>query len=153
MAKKQGFDAAKALEDVKKDKKLMLLVGGAIALLIGMFLPWVSVDVGDGGGLFGSALNYSANGFDANGVFPVILLAVAVIAGLNVFNQDKKNMLYLAVGVSALAFLMVLIDYPDTDGIGVVSIDIGYWLSLLGSAVMTAGSGWLLKENMDASKK
>lgn len=153
MAKKDSFDAKKAVEDVKKDKKLMLLVGGATALLIGMFLPWVSVNVGEASSLFGTSLNYSANGLDANGLLPIILLAAAVLAGLNVFNQDRKKMYITAAAVSALALLVVLVDWPDTDGLGTVSVGLGYYLSLLGSAAMTAGSGLLLKEHMDSSKK
>ena len=154
MAKQDKFDASKAVDMVKKDTKLMLLVGGAVALLIGMFLPWISVDLGDAGGLLGSSFNTSVNGIDANSFFPILLLAAAVAAGLNIGNQDKKNMLITSAAVSALAFVIVLIDWPNTgDTLGVASIGIGYYLSFVGSAVMLAGSGMLLKAYLDGEKK
>ena len=149
MAKLQKFDAAKAVEQVKKDKRLMLVMGGGILLLIGMFLPWITIDFGDTGGILGSSLNRSLNGLDANSFFPIILLVVAAASALNVANQSKKNAYLGSIIAAGLAFLIVLIDWPDTGGtLGSVSIGIGYYLSFVGSAARTVGAGLLFKDNM-----
>ncbi|MDX1765751.1 MAG: hypothetical protein R3313_02240 [Candidatus Saccharimonadales bacterium] len=133
MADSKQFDPNKAMEDIKKDRNLALIAGGAAVLLVGMFLPWVSVEA--------AFLDYSANGFDANGWFPVILAVVAVAAALNVMNQDKKTMAIVALVASGLGALIVLLDWPDTsDTLGVVSVGLGYYLSLAGGVAMTVGS-------------
>ena len=133
MADSNGFDADKAMENIKKDRNLQMIVGGAVALIVGMFLPWVSVDTG--------FFDVSANGFDANGIFPLILAVVAVGAALNVMNRDKKQMAMVALVASGLGALIVLIDWPsDLDGFDGVSIGLGYYLTLLAALVMTAGS-------------
>ncbi|HIA92044.1 TPA: hypothetical protein EYO12_02915 [Candidatus Saccharibacteria bacterium] len=138
----KNFDFDKTVESIKKDRNLMLLVGGAAALIVGLFLPWASASAG--------FISFSVNGFDANGALPLILAALAVVAGLNLMNQKTKTMWAVALGASALALLMVLVDWPSDDGLGVVSIGVGYYLSLAGSLAMTAGSGMKFKELQDS---
>ncbi len=134
MADSKQFDANKAMDDIKKDRNLMLIAGGAVVLLIGMFLPWITVD--------SSLIDISANGFDANGVFPVILAVVAIAAALNVMNQNKKTMAIVALATSALGALIVLLDWPSGDDLlGVVTVGIGYYISLAGAVAMTVGAG------------
>ncbi|MCA9349097.1 hypothetical protein KC878_03055 [Candidatus Saccharibacteria bacterium] len=135
---KSSFDVNKLVGQVKSDKFLMAVVVGAAALLVGLFLPWVSVDTE----LFKS----SANGFDADGGIILVLLAATVAGSLNLVEKQRRNLLLGAGATSVLALIIVLTDWPDTSlGFGVVNTGLGFYLSLIAAGVMTAGVAMMLK--------
>jgi hypothetical protein len=139
MSDKKDFDASKALEEIKKDRNLTLVAGGAVAVVVGLFLPWYTITLNFLGSSAGSR-SFSPGLGNGTGIFLLILSVVAVGAGLNILKQDVKNMNMLLVGVTVLSILIMLNNMPDSDLGGVVDTGIGYWLGLAGSVVMTAGA-------------
>jgi len=119
-----------------------MIAGGALAVIIGLFLPWYSASG------FGIRVS-SSPGLNGTGFLLLIFSVVAVGASLNVMKQDKKNMITLTVVMAVLAVLIMLNNWPDKNLGSAVSTGIGYWLSLAGSASMLVGSGMIMKESKE----
>ncbi len=130
----KGFDFNKELETIKKDRNLAITTGGALALIVGLFLPWYTITA------FKLGVSFNPGLGDSTGIFLLVLAVVSVGALLNVLNQDKKTMAIVAIVASAFAVLIMFNNWPDSTLAGAVSTGIGYWLSLAGSAAMVAGS-------------
>ena len=138
MSEKKSFDAGKAVEEIKKDRNLSLIAGGAVAVIVGLFLPWYTF----------KALSLSSSyspGLNGTGVILLALSVAAVAAALNVLNQEKKMSYIASVVAAVLALLVILNKWPDTGLGGAVSTGIGYWVGLIGAAAMIVGSALRLK--------
>lgn len=133
MSEGNSFDVNQAMADMKKDRKLGLAVLGFLATIVGLFLPWYEA------GVFGVRIS-SSPGLNGTGFFILILAVVGGGAVLNVMNQDKKQMRTVALATSALILLIVLSNYPDNDLGSLVSVSLGYWLSLAGAVAALVGS-------------
>ena len=133
MSEKSSFDASKAVDQVKRDRNLMAAVLGALGVVVGVFLPWYSIDV------FGLSTSVSP-GLNGTGFLLIVCSAVVIAALLNVFNQDRKMMGVVAIVAGLLAVLIMLNNWPDSELGEFVSTGIGYWLGLVGSTVMTVGA-------------
>jgi len=130
--KKKGFDANKAIDQIKADRNLTVTAAGAVALIVGLFLPWYSIN---------SIINVSYSpGLNSTGFLLIIAAIVAVGASLNVMNMDKKTMAITSVGASVVATLLMLNDWPSSGLGGTLSVGIGYWLALAGAIAMTVGA-------------
>ena len=132
MAEAKGFDVNKAMDDMKKNRKLAIAVSGFAATIIGLFLPWYEASV------FGVRIS-SSPGLNSTGL---LILIAAVIGGgavLNVLNKDVKQMRTVALVAAAFAVLIVLANYPDNNLGSLVSVSLGYWLCAAGSIAALAG--------------
>ena len=133
MSENKGFDAQKALDQIRGDRNLSIIAGGALAVIIGLFLPWYTIDI------FGFSTSASPGLGDSTGIFLLLFSLAAVATSLNVFNQDKKNMAIVTIVAAVLCTLIMLNNWPD-DALGeVVSTGMGYWLGMAGSLAMFVG--------------
>jgi len=142
MSENKSFDASKALDEIKKDRNLSIIAGGALAVIVGLFLPWYSITV------FGISTSISP-GLNSTGILLALFSLAAVAASLNVLKHSKKSSRTIAVVLAALAVLVMLNNWPDTNLGVAVSTGVGYWLGLVGSVALLAGSGIRLKEVYD----
>ena len=122
-------------------------LGGAIALFIGSFLPWASVDT-----VFGSV---SKNGTSGDGVFTIIGAAlIALLAFPAVKQPVARGRVLAACVVAGLALLVCVVDIVDVNRIADeagAEIDVGFglWLCAVGAAAAVIGSLLLM---VDAKK-
>jgi hypothetical protein len=155
-----------------KQRKFILIM--AVAGLIAMFLPWVTVSAADlfnsGGdnGLGGSsniadslfdksAMNNGMNGMHGAGVvvFLAFLCSIALsLLGDQLKALDKTNwLLAIAAGAAALLFTIVMLANTPTGSLGFVKSSVGWgaWVALLASAGVI-GSAWMFKNPEDNIK-
>ena len=125
-----------------------LVVGGGLAVLIGGFLDWFSVD---GGGSFGNAFD-----FTLTGLIPwILIVAAAVVTFLlaaGVMNAGGTPWTVLVLGATALGALLLLVrliigaDASDfvsiPEGQEDFSLDraFGLWFTVLGGIAAAAGA-------------
>lgn len=139
--------------------------GGALLLLISLFLEWYNVSVEGLGGVSGDV--GGGNAFDALGIGPIFLLLVAlaviaivVMRALGVqMPQLPAPLSTIILGLGALAALYVLFrliftpgtDAPDAldDAID-VGRGIGVFLAFLSTLAITAGGFLSARERGDA---
>lgn len=132
-----------------------LVIGGAVAYLIAMLLPWLSVSVGEGTGL---GLGESASGFDFGLLLFALLLLLAAAAWLLLRHFGVRMDLpvprgVVTLGLTGLALLFVLIKFfdvltagGDLEGSGVdVSTGVGAYLGLLAALAAVAGAVMLFQ--------
>ncbi len=143
MSEKTSFDAGKAVDQIKKDRNLTIVAGGAVAVIVGLFLPWYTIS-------FLSVSSSVSPGLNGTGMLLLIFSVVSVAAGLNVLNKDKKQMSMASIVAGVLALLVMLNNWPDSDLSGAVSTGIGYWLGLAGSVAIVAGSAMAYKSSQSA---
>lgn len=143
MSEKTSFDAGKAVDQIKKDRNLTIVAGGAVAVIVGLFLPWYTIS-------FLSVSSSVSPGLNGTGMLLLIFSVVSVAAGLNVLNKDKKQMSMVSIVAGVLALLVMLNNWPDSDLSGAVSTGIGYWLGLAGSVAIVAGSAMAYKSSQSA---
>lgn len=138
MSDNNSFDAGKAVDQIKKDRNLTIVAGGAVAVIVGLFLPWYTIS-------FLSVSSSVSPGLNGTGMLLLIFSVVSLAAGLNVLNKDKKQMSIASIVAGVLALLVMLNNWPDSDLSGAVSTGIGYWLGLAGSVAIVAGSAMAYK--------
>jgi hypothetical protein len=154
-----------------RQRKFIFLA--AIAGLIAMFLPWVTVSAGnvldglEGGangaspdmtGLFDkSALSSSENGMHGTGIIVFLsflaTLALSLVGDQTRALQKTNWLLAIVTGGDALLFTIVLLVNTPTGSLGLVrsSVRYGAWIALLASAGMLA-SAWMLRNPGDTLK-
>jgi hypothetical protein len=154
-----------------RQRKFIFLA--AIAGLIAMFLPWVTVSAGNvldglGGGANGaspdmtglfdkSALSSSENGMHGTGIIVFLsflaTLALSLVGDQTRALQKTNWLLAIVTGGAALLFSIVLLVNTPTGSLGFVRSSIGYgaWIALLASAGMLA-SAWMLRNPGDTLK-
>ncbi len=128
------FDYKKGLEEVKSDRNKLASSCGALAVILGLFLPWYSISI------FGSSVSASPGLGNGTGILLLLLSVATVGAMLNVLKQDKKNMVIVSIVTSVLAALIMLNNWPDSVIRDAGAVGIGYWLGLAGSFAMVAGA-------------
>lgn len=135
-----------------------LIVGGGLAYLIFMFLPWYGIDIPFGG-------SYDNKGWDylLGGVLPLILILVmAAQVLIRAFSPDTKLPdlpipwsqvhLFAGVAVAVILLLRTIIGSDDVGSIDVgVDLDrkIGLFLALIAAIVVAVG-GYLKSQEGDA---
>lgn len=160
---------------MNRQRKFILIA--AIAGLIALFLPWVTVSAGnfldgpgagDNGlgagasnmaeGLFGkSAMSASENGMHGAGimVFISFLCAIALsLLGEQTRALERTNWLVaMAAGTGALLFTIVLLANTQTGSLGFVKSSVGWgaWIALLASAGVL-GAAWVYRNPGDTLK-
>lgn len=134
MSQGKGFDPNKAIDQIKADRNLTIIAAGAAAVVIGIFLPWYSID------FLGFSTSASPGLGDGTGILLLVFAVGALASSLNVLNQEKRMTSIAALVMGVLATLIMLNNWPDNTLGDVVSIGIGYWLSLAGSLALVAGS-------------
>ena len=132
MAESKGFDINRAMDDMKKNNKLALAVGGFAASLVGLFLPWYEASV------FGVRIS-SSPGLNSTGLLIAIAAVVGAGAVLNVMDKDAKQMRTFAIVSAVVAALVVFANYPDSGLGSLVSVSMGYWLCAAGSVAALVG--------------
>jgi hypothetical protein len=130
----QGFDAS----SVKRST--WIAGGGAVVLLISVFLSWWKVTVL-------SSVSVSASGWDTGALGKLVFFVALIAIALVVVDHMKVDVSQLPVSVApalvvagALAVLLVIIRFIDTpDG---VDRAWGIYVAFLASLALTYG-GWL----------
>ena len=140
MSENNSFDAGRVVDQIKKDRNLTLIAGGAVAVIVGLFLPWYTIS-------FLSVSSSVSPGLNGTGMLLMIFSVVSLAAALNVLNKDKKQMATASIVAGVLALLVMLNNWPDSDLSGAVSTGIGYWLGLAGSVAIVAGSAMAYKSS------
>lgn len=131
-----------------------IIAGGSLAMIIGVFLPWIGADVC----IFGACTSVSVNGFNyfLQGTIPWILaIGVLAILAIRKFLPDVKlpdkvgqfSWNQVILGASALAALLVVSRLLMGDS----GLDrkIGLFLSALGTVAMTVGAFLKYQANED----
>jgi hypothetical protein len=130
---------------------ILSLVGGAIAL-VGLFLPWVTLDLGDFAGLAGLDLDpISVNGFEATAGLPRLILIVGVIplAVLALILRTRGGRMSMGASLIAAGGVLVVLDVIVLIEALDYSPGFGLWITLAGSAMVTVGGGFALSEAPD----
>ena len=139
---------------MSRQRKLILIA--ALAGLVAMFLPWITISAG---GIFEGAgeSGISVNGMHGSGilVFLSFLGTVALaLMGEQTKALEKTNwLLAMAAGAVALLFGIILVSGSQTGSSEFVksSIGIGAWIALVAAAGILA-SAWRLKNPGDSIK-
>lgn len=119
-----------------------LIIGGGAAVLIGgLFLDWITVNMGP----FGSASAGNAFDFFFTGTIPwLIVIASAVITVLvvmEVLAKDQAPWTMIVLAATALAVVLLLIRVVFNPGIGDGGgRGMGMYLTFIGAAAALAGS-------------
>ncbi len=137
-------------QTLNKQRKFILIA--ALAGIIAVFLPWVTISAG----FLGSQ---SVNGFRGIGILAFLSFVLAGAFSLvgEQANALDKTMWMLALGASALALLSVIIAVANTlsgsGGLGFVEAGVGFglWIAVAASVGVVL-SAWLLKTPGDSIK-
>lgn len=117
----------------------LVVIGTGAAMVIDLFLPWYRIEV------FGSS--FSANAFDAEFLawFPALLvIAVGVLVALRIFQgfamptNSKVGPNLLLAGVSAVAFVLLLLRWATESDFTYIGLYFGILL-----AAAQAGFGFM----------
>ncbi len=136
-----------------------LILGGGLAYLIFMFLPWYGIDVA-----FGGSYNNSGWDYFIGGILPLILIAIMVSHVLvSAFSPDTKlpdlpvpwSQVHMGTGITAavIVLLRLLIGSDDVGSVDIgVNLDRKYGLFLaLIAAIVVAVGGFLKSKEGDAA--
>lgn len=147
----------------------LLALGGAVLLLVALFLPWfrlelrVSVGVGGGGGgvdeidvslpdVAGpsasgwNSLGWLVLAFAAAAITAAAWLAIANVARRRVSQIVAANVVGAVIGAVALVVLSLraLVFRPGPNDL--VDLRYGAWLGLAGALALTIGAWWALAD-------
>lgn len=128
-----------------------LKVGGAVAVLIGYFLDWTSLDCGGFPGC--DDANLSGSSFFFRGTLPwLLIVAVGVITFLLAAAVMRAGslpwpLIFLAASALATLLILIYIINPSYSGVSDIGRGIGAWLALVGAGVTTAGAFIGFKES------
>ena len=168
-------------QTLNRQRKFILLA--ALAGLIAMFLPWVTVsagnlfgglETGDNGAatanltdsLFGKqAISLSENGMHGSGI--IVFLSYLFAIALSLLSEQTRTLektswlCAMGAGAAALLFTIILLANAPTGAMGIAKSSVGYgaWISLLASAAVLASAwlfrtpGYTLKGSIDQLKK
>lgn len=141
----------------KISKGGQIFAGAGIVFLIASFLPWYSVEFGDGGLGVISGVSDSANawgdiGFLWGSLWALLLLAGAVLLILPAFGVAVPKLpaiAYLAVAALATLFavLKLLIGEDDSPPYFTISASFGIYLAIIAAAGATFGAFLMFKES------
>lgn len=143
---------------------VVLILGGAIAIAVGLFMPWFSIDIRDLGGSAGAMLDFSDGPEDAawtsiGDIATLILLGAAcavagagcIIAGSFGAGHPSRDRLadYLAGAtcfVVGLGLLLAWIEWQEFSSTFIISPDeplSGIFESMYGSGPWVTIGGWV----------
>jgi hypothetical protein len=156
-------------QTLNRQRKFILLA--ALAGLIAMFLPWVTVsadaaaaDLTDS--IFGKqAMSLSENGMHGAGI--IVFLSYLFAVALSLLSEQTRTLektswlCAMAAGGAALLFTVILLANTPAGAMGIAKSSAGYgaWISLLASAAILASAwlfrtpGYTLKDSIDQVKK
>ncbi len=129
----------------------LLIFGGAAALVLGSFMPWVKASAG--------IFNASKNGIDGDGV---LTLAAAVgIALMFWLLRTPKGSAWVVIALAGVATAIAAYDAADVknkadeltrsySGVS-ASVGIGLWIALIGGAVAFIGGILALNRGPETS--
>lgn len=128
----------------KLDDNSKLILGGAILLIIGPLLPWLTMTI--------IGTKYSVQGIDGDGK---IILLLGLVIGFLVYRAEKKNIGLIAMVTGLLTVYCTGFFWGAANSIlskaaqeagafgsfleGIVTIGIGLYLTLLGGIILTYG--------------
>jgi len=136
-----------------------LLIGGGVVVFIGgLFLKWITVDFGLGSVSAGNAFD-----FFFTGTVPWLLVIasaiVTVLVVTEVLAKDQAPWTMIVLAATALATLLLLIRVLFNPGIDGGGRGMGMYLTFIGAAVALAGafmnfqaSGGNIKDLADVNK-
>ena len=120
-----------SFSDLPRGAKITL--GGALALIVGAFLPWASID--------SRLRSATVSGVDGDGVL-TLLAGAAVVAIVVLGAWRKREIIASAVagGISGLVALNIYTNISSYGGLsGRVSVEMGLYLTILGAALLVVG--------------
>jgi hypothetical protein len=116
------------LDDGKlRQVKLALFLGFAF-VIVGAFMPWVTVGP------------FSRNGLDGDGVLTLLL---AVIGGAVALLARRPRGMLIAVSTAAMILVIGIYDFLDVAWTSAASVGIGLYLTVAGGLIATAAAGLL----------
>ncbi|VVB66089.1 Uncharacterised protein [Candidatus Gugararchaeum adminiculabundum] len=115
-----------------------MAIGGIVVCLIGLFLPWVTVNAGAWGTVNASGMN------DSGAVLGVIIGA----AGIVLLATKNKDGAWAVAAGGVLGLLMGIKNYLDINNISGfgVSAGFGLYIYIVGAAVLCYGAYMILKD-------
>jgi hypothetical protein len=121
----------------------LLALGGAVVLLVALFLPWFD-RLGSVSGWNG--LGWLVLAFAAAGIAAAAWLAIANLTRRPVALVVGASVLSAVIGVVAFAVLVlrVLVFQPGDNAI--TTLRYGAWLGLAGAAAIVVGAWWALAD-------
>jgi len=115
-----------------------LMIAGAFLLILGLVFRWYSIEIGE-------LVASGSTGFRPTLAARLMLLAVISLT-FSLSNKHIKKTYSALVSSVAAAYLVLTIlgNWPERVLGDVSSIGVGYWMALLGSTLVFAGSVWRL---------
>jgi asparagine N-glycosylation enzyme membrane subunit Stt3 len=136
-------------QTLNRQRKFIVLA--ALAGLIAMFLPWVTVSAGSiFGGPDDQSMSISQNGMHGSGI--IVFLFYICAAGLSLLGDQTRTLEKsawlgtIAAGAIAVLFTIILLTNTPTGSMGFAKSSIGFgaWISALATISILA-SAWLLR--------
>ena len=137
----------------------IIAAGGGLLLALGLFLPWYETAADNPNAVI-DGVRGSLSGFEVHTMMRWFLLAAAAapLILLYIVVRDHelswpRGEMTAVVGIAAFGLVGYtgLLDRPG-DPSGEISLQIGYWASLLGSILMSAGGAMRAGESERARK-
>jgi len=138
-------DAQNMLDRIAKGDRISF--GGAVALFIGLFLPWYGIDtdfLGEGPGADLArqfVKGVSVNAFEAFDIIDIVLLllsigaaALIVLVAMGKIDASLHRFVETIGVVAAIAVLFRIVIQPDG-----ASLKWGIFIALIGAVVIAAG--------------
>lgn len=112
-------------------KGAMVAMVGALVTLVSIFMNWYSYD------FLGTAITLKPWEVSTGKLLLVVSLLAAAMAYMG-STKSKKGMYTGTGAMGVIVILVVMANYPGSDFEG-ISIEMGFWLSLVGGIVTTVG--------------
>lgn len=112
-------------------KGAMVTMVGAVLTIVSVFMNWYSYD------FLGTAITLKPWEVSTGKLLLVVALLAAGMAYMG-STKMKKGMYIGAVVMGVILMLVVFANYPGSDYAG-ITIEMGFWLSLVGGIVTTVG--------------
>lgn len=110
----------------------MITMVGAVLTIVSVFMNWYSYD------FLGTAITLKPWEVSTGKLLLVVALLAAGLAYMG-STKMKKGMYIGAVVMGVILMLVVFANYPGSDYEG-ITIETGFWLSLVGGIVTTVGA-------------
>ena len=134
------------MKDTIKQPAVMAATGITALLIIGTALGWFTIGNELAASLVEDELAAKELAAYTTGLISIVATILAAIT-------KKKGLLVVSILVSAYASIMVFNQLPDEASKEIVglTVNIGYWITLLGGVGSVIANGLLMKKGFDSS--
>ncbi len=128
----------------------MMLVGGALAIVGGLFLPWATLTAPIVGTL-------SVYGSQGDGIFAAGAGALAIVAGILTLNGKVGTAPKVLAGIgTAVVALIVLIDFPSVtetvSDTALAQVGTGMYALIVAAGLLVVGTIFVFRTGTGAAK-